>query len=123
MSFANGLPVYSGHIRAKTVSNLTGKTWCIVKAEFSDWTAVDADTTNLFSFFGSKLDGQTPAQINNFLKTTTVGDLTAQQRTNAQNKLTSLGVDTTGVTLSTTLFEVLRRVLNTMHPTADMENF
>jgi len=123
MSFANGLPVYAGHIRAKTVSNLTGKTWCIVKAEFSDWTAVDADTTNLFSFFGSKLDGQTPAQINNFLKTTTVSVLTTQQKTNALNKLTSLGVDTTGIDNSTTLFEVLRRVLTTMYPNADMDAF
>lgn len=118
----NGVHDYAGVKGTLRASNVNGKTWCLVKVSATDWTAID-DDTNMFSFFGNRLDSQTLAQIKNFLKTTLVGDLTTQQKTNAQNKLTTLGVDTTGITNATTLFEVLRRVLVAINPQADMESF
>ncbi|MDH4276110.1 MAG: hypothetical protein OEW08_13840, partial [Gammaproteobacteria bacterium] len=58
----------------------------------------------------------TKAQIGAWLKTHTVGDIPAAKRTAIQNRLTSLGVDVTGITLATPLWDVVVRVFRVHEP-------
>jgi len=116
----NGIRDYGGLIRGKTVSNVNGKTWCLVKAEFSDWKSIEGDS-RLFCLFGSQLDSQAASQVADAIKATTFG--TCQTKTSDQTKLTSMGVNLTGVDNNTSLYDVVNKTLLTMHPQANVDTF
>lgn len=76
--------------------------WCIVAVDTASFTALDTDTD---------LDG-----IPDISLSTELRDLSAAARNRLQTALSKRGIDTTGITLSTTVGQVLLRVMRTLDP-------
>lgn len=93
----------------------SGTSWALVYASAPDLSALDADPEikDVFEKFAS---GRNFDEIRAFLKSKTVSDLAPAKRNAVQAYLTGLGVDLTGVTLSTMLWDVLERVKEKLVP-------
>lgn len=96
-------------------------TWTLVYVSGLDFSALDADLEikDVFEKFAS---GVSFGEIQVFLKSKTVGDLAVTKRSAVQTYLTALGVDLTGVTLSTQLWDVVKRVKNHLDPNGQLDD-
>lgn len=101
------------------------KTWCIVKVEADDFTAIDADPEceDILEKITDALGvNATKAQIISWLKTHTVRDLSATRRNRIDSRLTRLGIDTSGITLNTTLWDVVLLVFRAQEPVNNLQD-
>lgn len=107
----------------KGIDGRPSKTWCICVVNAASLTTVDADST-VVDIFEQLTDaaGISKAAVENWLKTHTVGDVPAAARTRIQTRLTNAGIDITGITLSTRLWDVLLRVYRIHDANSPMEN-
>lgn len=93
------------------------RSWCLVAVNAADLTAIDADPDikDIVEKFADGFNGNFAA-IKAFLRTRTVGDVPVAKRTAINARLTALGVNTTGLTLTSTLWEVAQRIKNFLEP-------
>lgn len=94
------------------------KTLVLVNA--TDFNAIDADP-EIKDIFERFSDGLSRVQLRNFLQNKTVGDIPAAKRGRIQTYLVSVGVDLTGITLSSTLWSVAQRVYDLFEPSGDLD--
>lgn len=91
--------------------------WALVVAREDDWTVNDAIAENE-RVFGIDLPDTigSLADLRAFLRAHTVGEIPTARRTALQTRLTNRGVDLTGITLSSTLWEVMQRIARFLDP-------
>lgn len=90
----------------------SGAAWCIAYVDADDFTLMDADP-QCNDLFEGRLDGNAPtfAALRAFLSSVAVGDVPAAARTRIQNRLTTRGVDLTGMTLATPIANLVERAI------------
>jgi hypothetical protein len=100
------------------------RNWCLVRVLANDFTAIDADAecVDLFERLSDVSGATTKSEIVSWLKAHTVGDVPAAARNRIQDRLTAIGVSTTGITLQTTLWEVVIRIYRTLEPVNRLED-
>ena len=91
--------------------------WCLVFADAADFTLIDADPecVEVWDKLGDALAAHSKTQIVTWLKNNTIGSINATRRNKIQNYLTGKGVDLTGLTLTSTLFEVAQRLMQRLN--------
>mgnify|MGYP001573658722 CR=1 FL=1 len=111
---------YGGHHACAIPTGPLGapmKSWCLAAINAADLTAVDAnpDIRDVVEGFADGFNGSRAA-LRTFLSTHTVGDVPALKRAAINARLTALGVDTTGLTLASTLWDVIQRIKDVLEP-------
>ena len=101
-------------------------TWALVAVEASaaQHAVIEADPQCVDVFERlSDLAGETNrAGLVAWLKSRTIGSVSAAVRTRIRNRLTAAGISITGLTNASTFYEVVRRVLAFHEPAAMLEN-
>jgi hypothetical protein len=112
------------HIETSAAINIGVRSWCLVRVKANDFTAINADAecVDVLESLSDVSGANTRQEIAAWLKSHTVGDVPAAARTRVQNRLTAIGVSTAGITLQTTLWDVLLRVYRTIEPVNRMED-
>ena len=112
------------HIETSSAIDAGVRSWCLVRVKADDFTAINADPqcVDVLERLSDVSGANTRQEIAAWLKSRTVGDVPAAARNRIQNRLTTLGVSTTGITLQTTLWDVLLRVYRTIEPVNQMED-
>lgn len=100
------------------------RNWCLVRVKANDFTAIDADTqcVDVLERLSDISGANTRQELEAWLKLKKVGDYSAAIRNRIQNRLTAVGVPTDGITLQTTLWDVLLRVYRVFNPSNRMED-
>lgn len=90
------------------------KPWCLARVRGADLSAIDADPqcVDILERLADAA-GEKRGEIINWLKSRTVGSIPAARRNRINARLNNIGVDTTGITLNSTLFDVLLLVFRT----------
>lgn len=111
-------------LETSSAINIALKSWCLVRVKANDFTAIDADAecVDIFERLSDVSGANTKPEIIAWLKSKNVGDYPAAVRNRIQNRLTAIGVDTTGITLQTSLWDVMLRIFRVFEPTNSMEN-
>lgn len=86
------------------------KSWCLVKVLAEDWTAIEADSQCIRLLEG---DEDTPGLLD---KTPRQLGFSAARMIRIRDRLQGYGVDTTGLTMDSTLEEILDRVVQALAP-------
>ena len=97
------------HVATSGVNQL-GTNWCLIRVEASSFAAIDADP-ECRDVFEALADASNTSKANliAWLKTNTLGSLQAPRRNSIQNRLTTLGVDLTGISNASSLWDVVVR--------------
>lgn len=100
------------------------RNWCLVRVRADDFTAIDADPecVDIMERLSDVSGAKTRQELSTWLKSRTVADVPPAARNRIQNRLTAIGVPTTGITLQTTLWELLMRVYRVLEPNNRMED-
>lgn len=110
-----------------SVQKAGGPAWVLVYADADDFTLVDADPdcrSVLENFTDFLQDGtRNPSGVRIFLAQRTWGSLTAQQRNRISTALTNRGVDVSGVTNGTTLYQLLELIGQRIDPAFKLASF
>lgn len=97
--------------RQISIVTAIGSNWCLAKVEADDFTLIDSDPDNK-DIFEKLTDaaGVNKSSLITFLKSTTVGQVPVNIKNNILNKLLALGIDLTGITNASFLWDVIIRV-------------
>lgn len=111
-------------IETSAAINFPTRNWCIVRVRANDFTSIDADAecVDVLEKLSDVSNATTKQELFAWLKSHTVGDVPAAARSRINNRLTAIGVSTTGITLQTPLWDVLMRVFRAVEPVNEMEN-
>lgn len=89
---------------------MNASSWVITLGRASSWTAANADPQIEFLFpVPGTVD--TPAELRQFLRSNTIGNLTTAQRNNMQAVFDNHGIPRSDFTLATTGAQVLKRAI------------
>ena len=96
--------------------------WTLVEVKSNDFTMIDTDpeAIDIFDGFTTAMD---MTELKTFLKTHLVGDIPKIKRDKIQNYLLSKGIDLAGITLSTTLLELVNRTQYKIMPEVTLETW
>lgn len=111
-------------IETSAAIDINIRNWCLVRVKADDFTAIDADPecVDILERLSDVSGANTRQELAAWLKSRTVADVPAAARNRIQNRLTAIGVSTTGITLQTTLWDVVLRVYRTFEPVNRMED-
>lgn len=115
-------PIHYSAAIATGPTGLTVKPWCIARVEGVDLTAIEADPQCVDIFEKLTNAVGTRAEVISWLKTHAVADVPAAMRTRISTRLSALGIDTTGITLTTTLWDVVVIVFREHEPFNSLED-
>ena len=98
--------------RSCSAVSAVGRNWGLVRVDADDFAAIDADPqcVDILEKLSDISGATTRAEIIAWLRSRTVANVPAAARTRIRNRLTAVGVGTTGITLETTLLDVVRLV-------------
>lgn len=103
-----------------------GATWAlvVVQATAAQFSAIDADSTCVDVLEKlSDLSGATDrAGIVAWLKSRSVGSVSAAVRTRVRNRLTAMGIDVSSLTNASTFFDVLKLAFDSQCPGQNLED-
>jgi len=89
---------------------MNASSWVITLGRASSWTAANADPQIEFLFpVPGTVD--TPAELRQFLRSNTIGNLTTAQRNNMQAVFDNHGIPRSDFTLATTGAQVMKRAI------------
>lgn len=114
------------NVSAAILTDALGKparTWCLARVQGADLSAIDADAQCVDIL--EKLPdaaGDTRAEIVAWLKSKTVADVPPPARSRINARLVDAGVDTSGITLATTLFQVVVLLFRQHEPVNALED-
>lgn len=97
------------------------KTWALVRVESDDYTVMDADSTCMPLFDGLTDALQTKTDLVAWLKSRKWADVPSALRTRINNRLQAVGVDTSSIGVSNSLFDIALLAMRALQATRELE--
>ena len=95
----------------------------MVRVEGADLTAIDADAQCVDVLEKlTDVAGSSRSEVVVWLKTHTVADVPAAARNRINTRLQNVGIDTSGITLATTLYQVIELVFRQHVPSGSLDD-